>query len=127
MESSKQNRISGIYYSLSAGILWGIVPVYIYIIDVMDPYEIVAHRSIWSAALLFLICWIGGQLRDTWVMLATLRNFCNFFFDSWPFVAELGHLRLFGADRTGRCCGAWLFYLSIMHGDAGHYCSAGNA
>ena len=79
MKSSKQNRIAGIYCSLSAGILWGIVPVYIYLIDVEDPYEIVAHRSIWSAALLFLICWIGGQLGDIWAMLKTHRNFCNFF------------------------------------------------
>jgi chloramphenicol-sensitive protein RarD len=79
MKSSKQNKISGIYCSLSAGILWGIVPVYIYLIDVEDPYEIVAHRSIWSAALLFLICWIGGQLGDIWAMLKTHRNFCNFF------------------------------------------------
>ena len=79
MKSSKQNRISGIYCSLSAGILWGIVPVYIYLIDVEDPYEIVAHRSIWSAALLFLICWIRGQLGDIWAMLKTQRNFCNFF------------------------------------------------
>ena len=79
MKSSRQNRISGIYCSLSAGILWGIVPVYINIIDVEDPYEIVAHRSIWSAALLFFICWIGGQLDDIWAMLKTRRNYYNFF------------------------------------------------
>lgn len=79
MKSSKQNRNFGICCSLSAGILWGIVPVYIYIIDVEDPYEIVAHRSLWSAALLFLICWIGGQLGDVWATLKTKRNFYNFF------------------------------------------------
>ena len=79
MKSSKQNRNFGICCSLSAGILWGIVPVYIYIIDVEDPYEIVAHRSLWSAALLFLICWIGGQLGDVWATLKTQRNFYNFF------------------------------------------------
>jgi chloramphenicol-sensitive protein RarD len=79
MKSSKQDRNLGICCSLSAGILWGIVPVYIYIIDVEDPYEIVAHRSLWSAALLFLICWIGGQLGDVWATLKTQRNFYNFF------------------------------------------------
>ena len=52
---------------------------YIYVIDAEDPYEIVAHRSIWSALLLFLICWIGGQLADIWAMLKTRRNFYNFF------------------------------------------------
>jgi chloramphenicol-sensitive protein RarD len=79
MRSSRQNKISGIYYSLSAGILWGIVPLYIHLIDIDDPYEIVVHRSIWSAALLFLICWIGGQLGDIWAMMKARRNFCNFF------------------------------------------------
>jgi chloramphenicol-sensitive protein RarD len=78
MKSLRQNRISGIYCSLSAGILWGIVPVYIYLIDVDDPYEIVAHRSIWSAALLFLICWISGQLVDIWAMIRVRRNVLNF-------------------------------------------------
>ena len=82
MKSSKQNRNFGICCSLSAGILWGIVPVYIYIIDVEDPYEIVAHRSLWSAALLFLICWIGGQLGDLLAMLKTQRNLYNFFLTS---------------------------------------------
>ena len=79
MKSSRQTRNFGICCSLSAGILWGIVPVYIYIIDVEDPYEIVAHRSLWSAALLFTICWIGGQLGDVWATLKTQRNFYNFF------------------------------------------------
>ena len=79
MKSSIQNRNFGICCSLSAGILWGIVPVYIYIIDGEDPYEIVAHRSLWSAALLFLICWIGGQLGEVWTTLKTQRNFYNFF------------------------------------------------
>jgi len=49
MKSYQQNRISEVYYALSAGILWGIVPVYIHLVDVEDPYEIVAHQSIWSA------------------------------------------------------------------------------
>ena len=79
MKSYKKKRISGVYCSLSAGILWGIVPVYIYLIDDEDPYEIIAHRSIWSAVLLFLICWIRGQLADIWAMLKTQRNFFNFF------------------------------------------------
>ncbi len=79
MESLRQNSASGIYCSLSAGILWGIVPVYIYLVDVDDPYEIVAHRSIWSAVLLLLICWIGGQLGNIWGMMRGRRNFFKFF------------------------------------------------
>ena len=55
------------------------MPVYIYIIDVEDPYEIVAHRSIWSAALLFMICWVGGQIGDIFALVKRQRNFYKFF------------------------------------------------
>ena len=47
MENPKKNSLAGIFFSLSAGILWGIVPLYIKFIDADDPYEIVAHRSLW--------------------------------------------------------------------------------
>ena len=79
MESSPQNSVTGIYYSLSAGILWGIIPVYIHLIDVDEPYEVVAHRSIWSAVLLLLICWVRGRLSETWFIIRKRRNFFNFF------------------------------------------------
>lgn len=79
MKNNKQNRFSGIIFSLSAGILWGIIPIYINLIDVDDPYEIVVHRSLWSAVLLFLICWISDQLGEIWKMMHTQRNFYNFF------------------------------------------------
>ena len=79
MSSSRPNSILGIYFSLSAGILWGIIPVYIAFVDVDDPYEIVVHRSIWSAVLLFLICWTKGQLSEIWTRVNAWRTFFSFF------------------------------------------------
>ena len=79
MENSKKNSLAGIGFSLSAGILWGIVPLYIKFIDADDPYEIVAHRSLWSAVLLFIICWVSGQLGEIWTMIKQRKNLLNFF------------------------------------------------
>ncbi len=53
-----QNRASGVLFALSAGILWGFVPVYIHFLGDVDSLEIVAHRSLWSLVLLFaLVAW----------------------------------------------------------------------
>ena len=58
MGGSVQNRASGVLFALSAGILWGFVPVYIHFLGDVDPLEIVAHRSLWSLVLLFaLVAW----------------------------------------------------------------------
>ena len=53
MSGMAQTRASGILFALSAGILWGFVPVYINFFGNVDPLEIVAHRSLWSLVMLF--------------------------------------------------------------------------
>ena len=45
MNGSVQNRTRGIIFAVSAGILWGFVPVYIHFLGDVDPFEVVAHRS----------------------------------------------------------------------------------
>ena len=58
MSISAQTRASGVLFALSAGILWGFVPVYIHFLGDVDPLEIVAHRSLWSLVLLSgLVMW----------------------------------------------------------------------
>ena len=53
-----KNRASGVFFALSAGILWGFVPLYIHFLGDVNPLEIVAHRSLWSLVLLFaLVAW----------------------------------------------------------------------
>ena len=53
-----QHRVRGALFALSAGILWGFVPVFIHLLGDVDTLEIVAHRSLWSLALLFaLVAW----------------------------------------------------------------------
>ena len=108
MENPKKNSIAGIFFSLSAGILWGIVPLYIKFIDVDDPYEIVAHRSLWSAVLLFIICWISGQLGEIWVTIKQHKNLLNLFITT--FFLSLNWGVYVYAVQTGQVVSAALGY-----------------
>ena len=77
MAPSQSDSLAGILFCLSAGILWGIMPVYIGFVDGDDPYEIIAQRSLWSAVSLFVVCWVGGQLKKIWDLLNNRKNLCN--------------------------------------------------
>ena len=58
MSGMVQTRASGILFALSAGILWGFVPVFINFFGNVDPLEIVAHRYLWSLVMLFgMVMW----------------------------------------------------------------------
>lgn len=58
MDKSLQSRASGVLFALSAGILWGFMPIYIHYLGDVETLEIVAHRSLWSLILLFfLVAW----------------------------------------------------------------------
>ena len=51
----------GIIFSILAGLLWGVLPIYINSVNSATPYEIVAHRAIWSGVLLAaLMPFLGG-------------------------------------------------------------------
>ena len=65
--------VRGIIFALSAGILWGLVPLYIKFVDAADPYEIVAQRAIWSVVLLLGICAVRRHLGAVRRMLTTPR------------------------------------------------------
>ena len=51
----------GIIFAIAAGFLWGVLPIYINSVNAITPFEIVAHRAIWSAVLLAaLMPFLGG-------------------------------------------------------------------
>lgn len=45
----------GLIYGISAFTLWGFLVVFFKQFDGVNPYEIVAHRLIWSAVVLFFV------------------------------------------------------------------------
>ncbi|MEL0042604.1 MAG: hypothetical protein VW828_04500 [Candidatus Puniceispirillum sp.] len=71
--------VRGIVFALSAGILWGLVPLYIKFVDAADPYEIVAQRAIWSVVQLLGICAARRHLGAVRTMLTTPRIAGQFF------------------------------------------------
>ena len=71
--------VRGIIFALSAGILWGLVPLYIKFVDATDPYEIVVQRAFWSLVLLWCICMARRHLGAVRLMVTTPRIAGQFF------------------------------------------------
>ena len=71
--------VRGIIFALSAGILWGLVPLYIKFVDAADPYEIVVQRAFWSLVLLWYICMARRHLGAVRLMVTTPRIAGQFF------------------------------------------------
>ena len=57
-----QNCFSGALCALTGGVLWGFVPVDIYLFGDADPMKIVGHRSLWSLVLLFVLVTLRRQM-----------------------------------------------------------------
>jgi chloramphenicol-sensitive protein RarD len=63
MPPASKIRFRGAACALAAALLWGLVPLYIDIVDATNPYEIVAHRALWSGVLLLFFMLITGGVR----------------------------------------------------------------
>ena len=57
----QQIQRQGVIYALCAYILWGLAPIYFKFISAVPPAEILAHRMIWSCALLMVLALLGRQ------------------------------------------------------------------
>jgi len=49
------NKEHGILYAIFAYLIWGTMPLYWYLLSNITPYEIVAHRILWSAVLMLIL------------------------------------------------------------------------
>ena len=48
-------KSKGIFYAVGAYLIWGTMPLYWYLLSGITPYEIVAHRILWSAVLMIIL------------------------------------------------------------------------
>lgn len=55
---SSQHRL-GVLYALVAYGIWGVLPLYLHAVRAVPPLQIVAHRIVWSFALLALVLALG--------------------------------------------------------------------
>ena len=58
----------GASYALGAYFIWGFIPLYFSLVDVLGPGEILAHRIIWSVLFLLVLVHIGNK----WALLSRL-------------------------------------------------------
>ncbi|MEM9542230.1 MAG: EamA family transporter RarD [Cyanobacteria bacterium P01_E01_bin.42] len=55
---------SGLIYALLAYGFWGVLPIYLKLLDSVPAVEVLCHRAIWSAVLLMLILAVQKRLRE---------------------------------------------------------------
>ncbi|MCL2435200.1 MAG: EamA family transporter RarD [Lentimicrobiaceae bacterium] len=48
-------KSKGVFYAIGAYLIWGTMPLYWYLLSGITPYEIVAHRILWSAVLMIIL------------------------------------------------------------------------
>ncbi|MBL4799136.1 MAG: EamA family transporter RarD [Oleispira sp.] len=60
MLTNQQHKL-GLFFALSAFIMWGLAPIYFKQLIAIDAKEILVHRIIWSVLFLFLITLISKQ------------------------------------------------------------------
>jgi chloramphenicol-sensitive protein RarD len=55
---------AGVLYAGTAFFIWGVVPLYFRALRAVSPYEIIAHRVLWSALLLLVLVWVGRGFEE---------------------------------------------------------------
>lgn len=58
------SQVKGIIFGLSAYLLWGILPVYWKLVEQVSPYQVLAHRIIWSFVFMLLILMVTGKVKS---------------------------------------------------------------
>lgn len=65
---------TGLVYGLSAYLLWGLLPLYWKLVEAAGPFEILAHRGIWSLLLCVLLLAARKQLKSAYQMVKGRRT-----------------------------------------------------
>ncbi|MEH6579992.1 MAG: EamA family transporter RarD [Amphritea sp.] len=58
-----QEHKKGVYFAIAAYGMWGLVPIYFKALEHVSSLEVLAHRVIWSVALLTLVLAVGSRWR----------------------------------------------------------------
>ncbi|MEM9552130.1 MAG: EamA family transporter RarD [Pseudomonadota bacterium] len=70
-EAENRDTPQGLAFAVGAYFLWGFLPLYIKALSHMSPFEVVAHRIIWSVPIAGLLLVILGRTAD---LRAALRS-----------------------------------------------------
>ena len=73
-QPSASSTRTGLLYGLAAYGAWGLFPLYFKLIEHVPPWQIVAHRIIWSVALLAILLCVRRQWADVRHALRSART-----------------------------------------------------
>lgn len=65
---------SGIFYGVSAYVIWGLLPIYWRWLDQASAFEILSHRAVWSLSFCILFLAFQKQLIKTFKLITNLRT-----------------------------------------------------
>lgn len=79
MNIKRSENSLGLLFGISAYVLWGAFPLYWPLLKPANPFEIVAHRAVWTFVFCLLILAIARQLKSTFAHLKTFRVVAGLF------------------------------------------------
>ena len=67
----------GIAFALSTFFMWGVFPIYFKLLADVGAVQVLAHRILWSAIILFALLYFGGKLRQVFRLLSIKKVALN--------------------------------------------------
>lgn len=67
----------GIAFALSTFFMWGVFPIYFKLLADVGAVQVLAHRIVWSAIILFALLYFSGKLRQVFRLLSIKKVALN--------------------------------------------------
>lgn len=93
------SRRSGLLYGVGAYVWWGVCPGFFPLLLPAGPLEVLAHRFLWTAVLLFIVLAVGRRLGDvrrlslrTWLLLVAASALIGVNWGTYIYAVTHGHV-----------------------------------
>ena len=76
-----KNTLNGILSGGAGSLWWGIIGVlYFKSVSFVDPIELIVHRTVWTAFLLFFTITIYSKWNDVFLIIKNIKKTSNFIY-----------------------------------------------
>ena len=65
---------SGLPYALGAYTLWGFLPLYLVLLNAIDPFAVVGWRTLWTIPVCLIALSLAGRMGELKTALATVQQ-----------------------------------------------------
>lgn len=93
------SRRSGLLYGVGAYVWWGVCPGFFPLLLPAGPLEVLSHRFLWTAVLLFIVLAVGRRLGDvrrlslrTWLLLVAASALIGVNWGTYIYAVTHGHV-----------------------------------